>query len=69
MDELMPLGALQSVRVLGVCVMPAVAYNLGIGCFLYHSIDMDCILMRVKFEAELSVSVLTNTATPLKNEE
>jgi hypothetical protein len=49
---------LTSVAVLGLSVVATDAYTVGVLRFWRHSIDLDCILLHVKFEGVLSISVL-----------
>jgi hypothetical protein len=42
------------------------AYSIGALRFLWRSVDMDCLLLHVKFEDGLSISVLKNKATLLQ---
>jgi hypothetical protein len=63
MDELTTLGLLESVAVLGLCVAFKEAYNTGTLQVWYPSIDIPFVVLHLKFEEGLSISVLKNRAT------
>lgn len=62
MDEPPPLGTLPSIAVLTLSVVLTDAPFVKVPRFLHFTIDSDCILLNVKFEGELSMSVLRNRA-------
>jgi hypothetical protein len=66
-DECPSLGPLGYVAVLGKSVVVRKAWNTDILQFWPHSTDKHFILLHVKFEGGLSVSVLKNKATRHKN--
>jgi hypothetical protein len=47
-------------RYLGLCVVLMNAYHIQLLCAWYRSIDMDCIVFLVKFEAGLFLTILKN---------
>jgi hypothetical protein len=53
-------GTLEFVAVLGFSVELMDVYNIGIHRYQCQSIDIDCILLHVKSEGELPISVLRN---------
>jgi hypothetical protein len=50
MNESLPLRFLQTVAVLGLCIVLTGAYNSRIVYIWYHTRDMDGICFYVKFE-------------------
>jgi hypothetical protein len=44
-------------------------YTVGSICFWHHSTDIGCILLHLKFERGLSISILRNKATLYKKME
>jgi hypothetical protein len=60
------VGLLQSAAVLGLCTVLVGVYSAGKVWICYHPIGMNCFFFHVKFEGELSVSVLGNRATLYK---
>jgi hypothetical protein len=61
------LGPLESVTVLGLGVVFREAYVIGIFQIWYRSIDIHFILLHVKFEYGLFISVMQNRAIRHKN--
>lgn len=63
LDVLSSLGAFQSVAVLRLCAALPDAYSTSIICFCCGSIDIQYILLHVKFKGWLFISFLRNRAT------
>jgi hypothetical protein len=63
MDEWPPLGALESVAILGLSVVFREEYSTAKSQIWYHSVDMHFVLFHVKFEDGLIISVWEKKAT------